>query len=388
MNILIPLTIFFCKKWKLLLINLILCIIFAVVYAFFITEKQFVCSTTFLPDSPSQNLSSLTQLGITGLGNTNSEISPNQIAIFFESVTLRKQIIEKFDYYNKYKLEKSPNKLKLAIKAINKDIVLETSERGSLGITEILSFTIKCYHTSPDTAYQITQFIYTYLDSTFKKISSFKAFEQKQFVEGQLVIAKRSLDSMQSALNNFQKQNKAYEIPEQLRMTIGAYGDLKAQHLANEVKISSLSKEMSQNSPELITLRKQNSVLYEKLRSLENNKGSDVLIGFDKYSDLLPQFTNLLRDVETQTKLVAFLTQQYEEAKIKEKKDISSLILVDQPLRPQYKERPSRLLLTAEIILAYFSIFTAFLVLYFIFRNYIKKSIFYSEISRLLHERK
>ncbi len=378
MNIFIPFLVFLLKKWKLLSLNLVICIALAVVYSFFIAKKQFMCSTTFIPNSASKSILSLAQLGISDLDN-GSDVSPDQIKILFGSVTLRKQIIENFNYYKKLNLENSPNPLKLALKAINKDLVLETTEKGSLGVTEILSFNIKCYHSSPDTAYQITQYAYSYLDSIITKISTSKASETKKFIHNQLLVAENNLDSLQKDLNSFQKQNKAYEIPEQLKLTIKAFGDLKAQYLLNEIKIKSLSKEMQTNSPELLNLKKENSVLSEKMNSLEVNNGKDVLISLNKYSDLLPRFTNLLREVETQTRLVAFLTQQYEEAKIKETKDISSLIVIDKPLLPQYKERPKRVFLMAQIFAIYYSMFLAIMTLYFLFHNYFKKSSFYNE---------
>jgi len=378
MNSIIPCLTFFVKKWKFLLLNFVLCVSFASVYAFFVAKKQYMCSTTFMPATASKSMLSLAQLGLSDLGS-NSDVSPEQIKILFGSVTLRKEILERFNYYKKLKLEDSPNPLKLGMKALEKDLEIETTEKGSLGVTEILSFTLKCYHSSPDTAFLISQFTYQYLDSVITKISTSKANETKKFINAQLIMAESKLDSLQIVFNSFQKENKAYEIPEQLKLTISAYGELKAQYLANDMKIKSLSKEMKYGSHEIELLKKENAILFEKMRSLEKSTNSDVLIGFDKYSDLLPRFTNLYREVETQTKLVAFLTQQYEEAKINEAKNISNLVVIDRPLVPQYKERPKRAYLLASIVVVYYSMFIALLLCYFFYQNYLKKSKFYNE---------
>lgn len=336
-------------------------------------------STTFIPTASNNSMLSLAQLGISNL-TSNSEVSPDQIEIIFQSITLRKTILEKFNYYRKLKLEKSPNPLKLGLKALSKDLEIETSEKGSLGVTEILSFTINCYHTSPDTAYMIANFTYHYIDSVITTISTAKANETKKFINLQLIEAENKLDSIQIAFNTFQKENKAYEIPEQLKLTIEAYGDLKSKYLSNEIKIRTLSKEMQYGSPEIALLKKENAILFDKMGSLERTKSSDVLIGFDNYSDLLPRFSNLFRELETQTKLVSFLTQQYEEAKIKETKDISNLIVIDKPLVPQYKARPKRIFLLLGIVFVYSSIFIALLTTYFFYKNHFLKSRFYYDL--------
>lgn len=379
MNGIIPFLSFLIKNWKFLLLNFLICCVFAGVYAFCIATKQYMSSTTFIPTKTSTGMLSLAQLGLPEI-TSGSDVSPDQISIIFGSVTLRKAIIEKFDYYRKYKLEKSPNPLKLALKRLDKDLEIQTVEKGSLGVTEILSFTINCFHTSPDTAFMIADFTYRYIDSVINVISTAKANETKMFINSQLTDAKTRLDSIQVAFNTFQKENKAYEIPQQLRLTMDAYGELKSRYLANEIKIKSLSREMQYGSAEIVLLKKENAILLDKLNSLESNKTSDVLIGFENYSDLLPKFTNLYRDLETQTKLVAFLTQQYEEARIKETKDISNLILIDKPFVPQYKERPKRAFLLIGIILVYYSILLSILTMFFFTKTNLLKSQFYNDL--------
>lgn len=378
-NVTVPFVIFFLKKWKLLVINLILCCILAFVYAFFIAKKQYMASTTFIPMSSSKSVLSLAQLNLSDL-TSGVEVSPDQIKIIFESVTLRKEILERFNYYKKLNLEKSPNPLKLGMKALEKDLLWETSEKGSLGVTEILSFQFSCYHSSPDTALQITQYIFHYIDSVITKISTSRAYETKTFIANQLTMAEQKLDSLQFALNLFQKENKAYEIPEQLKLTIVAYGELKSQFMANEIQLKSLSKEMASGSPELAVILKENRILAEKMKSIEKDNSSNILIGFEKYSDLLPQFTNFLREVETQLKLVALLTQQYEEAKINESKQISNLIVIDRPMLPQYKERPKRIFLLVSIVAVYYAIFISVLSVYYFYTNLLKNSNLYNEI--------
>ena len=351
----------------------------AIYYCFFLTKTQFLSSAVFITNQDNKSSFNFLPVNIPELTN-GSDFSPDQIQILFESISIQKQILEKFNFYNKYKLEKSANKLKLSLKMLQKDINLETTEKGSLGITDILSFSIKCYHTSPDTAYMMAQYSFDLLDSAITKISSSKANRTKNFIACQLTAATNALDSLQHTYNEFQKRNKAYEMPEQLKLTIGAYGDLNAPYQANEIKINSMLTEMQSNSPSIIALKKENSILLEKMRNLEAKNNTDILIGFNKYSDLFPQFSNLFRNLETQTKLVSYLTQQHEEAKIKEAKDISSLIMIDKPLISQYKERPKRILLLVEILVIYFSTLFALLSLIYIYKNFIKKSSVYNEI--------
>lgn len=378
---------FLIKRWKFIIINAVIGMTAAVIYTFFFAEKQYASSITFLP--PFEERSLLSMIPGNTLGSFNSsDIVPQQINSIFFSKSLRMHIIERFNYYEKYELVDSPNKFERALVRLNKDLLIDIEELGSLGMTKPLTFTITSYHTSADTCYNIIRFTYTLLDSMIREIGIDKGSRSRMFIEAQLQKNKNILDTLQENFKNFQIQHKAFNVPNQLQLTLSSYGQLKAQVLANEIKINTLKNEYNDNYPLLVNLREENAVLNTKLKAIENMQQPDVAIGLFKSAELLPTYTNFIRDIEVQNKLIVLLTQQLEEAKLKESRDVSSLKIIDQAFRPEYKARPRRLLLCAAI----FSVFFIFLLIimfgYHFFYSYVTKTPLYYEISNYLKKQK
>lgn len=366
------------KEWKFILFNCIVAAAVAVIYSFFIAEKQYVSSVTFLPPYEEKSLFNFLPGGAGSI--FSSDIVPQQTQTIFDSKSLRRKIINKFNLYAKYKLLKSENKFEQALKRLKKDMIMDVYEVGSLGVTEHISYTIHCYHTSPDTAFKMVTFTFSIIDSVIKEISSDKGKRNRKFIEKQLSINVRILDSLQEEFKNFQKQNKVFNIPSQLKLALNNYGSLKAKLLANEIKKKSLQKDYNTDYPVILALKKENAVIRSKLTSMEKQTAPNVIIGFEKSADMLPRYTNYLRDIEVQNKLILLLTQQFEEAKLKEARDISPLKVVDLPFVPEYKARPKRILLCIGIVGVYLFFLFLLLFLHYFYTQFIAKTPLYHEI--------
>ena len=75
------------------------------------------------------------------------------------------------------------------------------------------------------------------------------------------------------------------------------------------------------------------------------------------------ELVRLKREVEIQNTLFVFLTQQYEEAKIKEAKDTPTVQILDYPQIPYLKSAPSRgLILIVCLLLT--TLMNIFIILY------------------------
>lgn len=374
------------RKKLFISINFILVCVISVIYSFFIAQKQYMSSITFFPPFENTSISSfLTSLNVGSI--TSSDIFPEQIVTIFESTALRRKIIDRFDLYKKYNVENSPSRLRDALKKLNNDLAIKTNEVGSFGITKLLSYTISSYHSSPDTCYEMINYTFFLIDSVIQEISTDKGKRNRIFIEKLLEKSKTQLDSIQEGFKEFQIANKAYNISDQVSATIKNYGEVKALMLANEYRIQRLRQDFSDDYPEISSLLKSNRVMAAKLRQIEKNSKPDVFVGLELSTDLIPLFTNFKRDIETQNRLILFLSQELEQAKIKEAQDISLIKQVDPSYRPQYKERPKRLFLMAGIIGIYMFFLLSFLLLQQLYITHIKNSASFHEIIRALRNK-
>lgn len=374
------------KKWWIVL-NFILISIFAYVNAFFLATKEYKSQVVFLPPTSSGGSASLGNLipGFPNIGSLfNNEISPDQISIIFSSKAIKRKIIDRYNLLKYFKVEKDPNKFELACKNLDKLLLLSADEKGGFGFSSINSFTISCFHKSPDTALQIVEYTFYLLDSTVQAISSNQGKRNREFTEKQLLKQQLVLDSMRIVFRNFQIEHKAYDIPEQLRITLNAYADIKAMEISNQLKIDQLKNTYGSETPEILELNKKNKSISALLEKFESGVNPNVSMPLRLSSELMAQYTDMYRNIEIQNKLILLLKQEHEQAKLKEAKDISSLVITDPAYKATYKSRPKRIILMALFIFPYM-FFCVLMILYLkYYKTTIKESLFLKNLRKAL----
>ena len=182
------------------------------------------------------------------------------------------------------------------------------------------------------------------------------------------VDTEKDLKKAEDSLKEFQENHKMVALPEQTLAAIEAAAALKAQMLSNEVKLGVMLGALNTNHPDIENIKKENSELSKKMNELEY--GTNV-IGYKK-SNLFPvladvpelgvELVRLKREVEIQNTLFVFLTQQYEEAKIKEAKDTPTVQILDYPQIPQLKSAPKRVLILIFCIIITFFVNILFIL--------------------------
>jgi len=336
--------VFLWKRKQFLIINFIVIALAGWAFAWFFAKKEFQSQVIFLPPT-GETSNPLSIMGIAIPSMSESSIMTEQIETIFHSKAIKRQIIERFNFYNVFKLKKSVNKFELAVKKLRTYVMLQAVEHGSMGFEKIVSYTITCYHPSADTAKMVSEFAFSLLDSSVRNISMGRANRNRQFIEHQLAEHKAALDSLQKAFQKFQINNKAYIVPEQVKLSLKTYADLKSAAIINELKIKALEREFERSIPELEELKKTQLLYNQKLVQLESEQGPSVLPSLELGTQLVPAYMNLYREMEVRNEVIIMLEREYEQARLQEMKNISSLVIVDPPYVPVYKARPKRVIL-------------------------------------------
>jgi uncharacterized protein involved in exopolysaccharide biosynthesis len=372
------------KRW-LLIVNLLFACVAGAVYSFVILKKEYSASVTFLPP-PGDNTSALSLLGLSIPSLSLGGGSSDQVEVVFYSNATKRRIIDEFNLIKYFKLEKNKNKFALATKRMNKYVMLGMSEKGGLGMTKTVSYSITCYHPSPDTARLMADFTFAVMDSTICEISIDKAQRQRIFTEKQIALQNKKMDSLQVVFQEFQNTNKAYDVPEQAKLTLKAYADLKAAALLNELKLASLRGEFSGSTHEIAELRRNQRVYEAKLKEYETSEDPNVIPSLDKSSKLFPEYAKMLRDIEVQNQLFLFLTKELEQARLQEARDISPLIIVDPAFVPEYKSRPRRVVVILAVIFTECLFFLGFLTYFFYLKHVLAKSDKFNEFVKYVKQ--
>jgi len=367
------------KRW-LLAVNFLIACVVGWLYAFMVLKPEYSSKVTFLPPA-ADNLSALSLMNISMSSISLGGASPEQVDVVFQSSTTKRQIVDRFNFVKYFKLEKSKNKFELAAKMLKKYVILSATEKGSFGMTKTISYTITGYHSSPDTAKLIVDFTFALVDSAIREISIDKAQRSRVFTERQIALQNRKLDSLQDVFLEFQNTNKAYDVPEQAKLSLKVYADIKAAAIMNELRLASLRNEFSGPTHEMAELKRSQRAYEAKLREYETGDAPGIMPSLDKTSRIFPEYAKMVRDIEVQNQLVLFLTKEHEQARLQEAKDVSPLIIVDDAYVPDYKARPKRLLIIMVVVFVESLLFVGVLTYRFAYKTILKSDRFKSLLS-------
>lgn len=348
-NMLFDFLLFLLRKRRLVVVNIVLTGLCAVGFTFFVMKKVYRSSVTFLPPASSQPLPAIMQGLDLWLGN-NVVVTPEQIITIYTGKAFRRQMIEMFDLYERYRLNRGRNRFERALLKMQDRLWFETEDIGVIGYSNIVSLTIYCLDNDPDTSCLMVKYAYEILDSAAQSIGMEYGRRDREFSEKRLADSKLLLDSLQTELIRFQQENKVVDIPIQMRMTLENVSILRSDIIKNELLLDAQLLHHSPEYPDVKRTKNQIRLLNKKLAELETERAPDVLVGLMRSAELAAGYFNMLRDVEVQTQTILFLSQQVERAKMEETKSVSKLTVIDPPFVPEYKFKPKRLLIVSLIV--------------------------------------
>ena len=338
-----------------ILINFCVVFVLSVVYAFFLTTLEYRAKVTFFPPLEGASQRSISALGIPVSPISGTSVLNEQIETIFDSKSMKRRVLDKFNFYEMFHFTRKGKVLKqyfeTAALMLGKYVMIEPEIKGSMGFEQIVSYTITCYHPSPDTAKMVCDFVFSLLDSSVKNISISRAHRNRVFIEEQLSIHKQMLDSLQKVFEEFQFANKAFVVPEQIKLALKNYAEIKSASILNELKIKALKREFQGNLPELEELEKNDEMYNQQLAQIESDGTPAVVPSLVLSSKLLPRYANLVRETDVENQVILMLSNQLEQARLQEAKNVSPLVVIDPPYIPEYKARPKRIVVMGMFII-------------------------------------
>ena len=189
------------------------------------------------------------------------------------------------------------------------------------------------------------------LDKVNRDKNSYKAKRARLYIEEQLERTRATMDSVESALMEFQQKNKAISLPEQLNAAIESASKLKSEMVKTELEIGLLEPNLKEDNVTLVTLKKKLSELKKEYGKLELGS-EDYLVAFKDVPELGMELARLLRDVKIQNEVYLLLQQQYYKEKIQENRDTPTIEVLDKAILPDKVSSPR--LLRASFASAFF----------------------------------
>ncbi len=221
--------------------------------------------------------------------------------------------------------------------------VLEANEDTKSGIVSVAYI-----HKDPVEAADIANAFVDELQKKMQEIAVQKAIEQRSFFENQLIQAQQELNQAEEDMMNYQQSSGVIALEKQTETLIASIAQLRSQIATKNVEVSSLRSYARKDNPQLRLAQSQLEAMNKELRRLEEEQrrtgvlSGDLLSSIGRVPELGVEYQRYVRALRFANAKYELMLRQYENAKLSEASDLSTLSIVDKATPPDWKYKPKR----------------------------------------------
>jgi tyrosine-protein kinase Etk/Wzc len=213
-------------------------------------------------------------------------------------------------------------------KILARDTELESSSDGSV--------VIKVSAEDPERAARIANLLPQLANRMVAQIGAQAALRKQQFLENQLVSARRKLEESEQQLIEFQEARDAPELQDQARRTIDAAADLQQQIIQQEIEVARLRRTVTPDNPQLQAAVAELGARREQLRRLTSGDRdrSQLFLSLGESPELKVASTRLLREYTKNEQIYVSLTAALAQAQIDGNNNLPIVTVLDPAIVP------------------------------------------------------
>jgi uncharacterized protein involved in exopolysaccharide biosynthesis len=340
------------------------CMLAAVLYSLLVPRIYRSTATVIVPqESGTRGL--LSGLALSGIvqsipGISVPSLTPNRdlFVSILQSRTMQERVVERFNIRERYGLEY----LEDARKKLREVTWISAEKEGLISVT--------VGDSDQQRAAEMSNY---YVEELGRMLSSFETTEaskQKAFIEGRLAETEKALRNAEEGLKVFKETHGAISLEEQAKTTAELAGELKSKILAAQVQLEVALGSSAEESVEVAALRKSIDEMKRQLAEVQYGEGlklgpqEEIHVPFAEFPKVGLEVARLTREAKVQETVCLLLTQQYEEAKMAEARDMPTVQVLDAAIPAERKTGPSTVL---NLVLSGFaSLFFSVLLVFFL----------------------
>lgn len=207
------------------------------------------------------------------------------------------------------------------------------------------NITITVYDKDPQRAADMANYFVEMLNKTNSELQVQNARGNREFIEERYNKNLRDLAAAEESLRVFQKRFGIIAMPEQTQASIKAAAEIAAQLALKEVQVGVLRRTQSTDNPAVLGSQIEVEELRRKLTEMGDfgstvGKDMHIFVPFTKAPDLGMEYLRRFRDVEIQYKILQIIAPLYEQAKVEERRQTPSVIVLDKATPAERKAKP------------------------------------------------
>ncbi len=366
--------------------TLIVCIISIVLYFFVFDLIFFSNATVKTPNKTSgifgalqglsEGIGDLDDLSSMGGGKSTKELAS------YENIIISRRCLEEFVLKFNLMEREEYRFIEDAVKDVRESkIKLDIDKPSS-------TLSIGVFDKDPVLAKEMVEFLLEKLNSINIEMNVLNARNNREFIEKRYYQAKEDLTKAEDSLKSFQL---VYGIAPDLQIKASAQSvfTLEAELKSEEVKLDVIRKILSGEEPEVKLQEAKVNSLRSKISEIETSTDLTDFLRLGNSPQIAISFLRLQRDIEIQTKILSFVLPIYEQAKIEEKRETPTVLILDKPYVAERKTKPKRLTMTLVFTFIGFVIAFSLSILYEIFEEQkLNNTIEYKKVVALLRKNK
>jgi len=223
----------------------------------------------------------------------------------------------------------------------------------------VIRLTVTDYE--PKIAAQIANAYIEELNRLAVDLNTSSAHRERQFLEDRLATAKQDLARASASLSQFTSKNSMVDPQNEGRAVMDAAARMQGELIASETELKGLQQIYSDDNIRVRTLKARMAELRSQLKKLVGPEDESAGSGSIDFSAPYPsmhtlpglgsRYADLYREAKIQEAVYAFVTQQYEMAKIQEAKELPIVRVMDAGVAPEKRSSPIRSLIVAGSVL-------------------------------------
>jgi tyrosine-protein kinase Etk/Wzc len=225
----------------------------------------------------------------------------------------------------------------------------ELSKRCKVSVTPAGLIEVRCEDRDSTRVAEITNSFVHGLDrfNRYTLVTSARAV--REFIETRMDDTIDELTKAEDALREFKDRTGAVLISEQTEASIQTAAEIYGMIAELEVKRERLSQFATEKSPEIVDINHQIRALERKLAEMgysesqvETEGNTRLFPKFNKAAGLEQELADLMREVEIKRRVYVVLSEQYEEARVREMRDMPTVQVLDWAEVPGGPSRPRK----------------------------------------------
>lgn len=360
-------------KYKKIIISVSLtCSLIMAILMFFILPPIYKSTGVVKITSKSSGLSSMLSSGsIPGIGDvsdlTGTSSSSKELALYENILTSRRcleETIIKFKLNDEWEIKYMQD----AVKYFREEVI--DIKRDKIAGTMEISVLDK----NPNRAKEICDYLIFELNKINTEMNAQNAKNNKEFIEIRYNGIKNDLKIAEDSLKIYQD---VFGVVPDLQIKAAAQTEiaLETELKSEEIKLELLNKILSPDQSELRIQHEKIDAIKKQIRNIMNSpKDDNTFLNLKGGPDILMNYMRLTRNVEIQSKLLIYILPIFEQAKIEEKRDTPSVIVLDQPNFPEKKTKPKRITsILISLLVSFFITYFAILIYGYFIKNILRR---------------